>query len=936
MNLVSRQLKIAARTLALLFALKSNPATAQNNQAITPAPAFVKLKGDEQQIQYLVRSGELKIYKRLPGHVFIGQWLKPNKNHPSLQWLGPADNRWKLSAALSQIHPKSYGSDFTLSSQNTDSTIAYLKSCRVPFTILNSHLSSGTLNIRLSNPHDFNQLLLCPSVLFIDTTKKIPTEEADISYSDLSVNKINLVQSKYPELNGNSLRLSIKERAFDTTDIDLAGRIISSPLKDTSITPHATQMAALIAGGGNSAPSSKGIAPASLVSSSSFLNLLPDDAGLMKRLSISIQNHSYGAAIDNQYGAEARAYDAAAYENPTLLHVFSAGNSGEVTHQSGAYAGITGYATLTGNFKMSKNTICVSAHYKDGTIDTRNSKGPAYDGRLKPELTAFGQNGTSDAAAIVSGVSLLAQHAYQQIRGNLPPSNIIKAALVAGADDIGKEGIDFASGYGSVNADRTIAIIKKNLFTTGRISSGETKSIELSVPAGTRELRIALTWLDPPANAGDHKSLLNDLDLVLKSPGASTVFLPWVLNSYPHTDSLSQLPKRAADHLNNTEMITVVNPTPGTYSVQVATYSLLTASQDYAIAYWLEPNDSFQWTYPAKSDVVATPNEISLRWSSTINTPVDLEINYTDNVWRPLASGIDPSKGFYSWSSTSDSLRQALLRIKSGAIYHVSDTFLLSPSIPVTLGFNCSKEFMLNWPKARGATAYRVFTMGEKYLEPILQTGDTSLILGKTAFPKNHYAVAPVTTALLGAKSNTINYELLSTRCYYYNFTGYLTSEQKAKLSISLSTLYNVSQIRIERIGQPENTLIATILPSATTYYETSDDHPVAGTNQYIAKIFLKDGSVIFTDPIIIYYSDENSYFVFPNPVQRGNEIQLLTDGNQLTIFFYDPLGRQLWKEEVFGSLFRIPSGQLPPGLCMYQFRRNDKPVASGRLLVTE
>jgi hypothetical protein len=190
--------------------------------------------------------------------------------------------------------------------------------------------------------------------------------------------------------------------------------------------------------------------------------------------------------------------------------------------------------------------------------------------------------------------------------------------------------------------------------------------------------------------------------------------------------------------------------------------------------------------------------------------------------------------------------------------------------------------------------------------------------------------------ALQGAKSNTLNYNLLSIHCYYSNFTGYLTSEQKAKLFITLSTLYNISQINIERLGNPQNTLIATMLSSASNFYETTDDHPSAGTNQYIAKIFLKDGSVISTDPIIIYYSNENSYFVFPNPVQRGNEIQLLTDGNQLSIFFYDQLGRQLLKEDIFGALYRIPSGKFPAGLYMYQFRRNDQPVASGRLLITE
>jgi hypothetical protein len=36
-------------------------------------------------------------------------------------------------------------------------------------------------------------------------------------------------------------------------------------------------------------------------------------------------------------------------------------------------------------------------------------KGPAFDGRIKPEMVAFGIDGSSGAAALVSGVAILLQ-----------------------------------------------------------------------------------------------------------------------------------------------------------------------------------------------------------------------------------------------------------------------------------------------------------------------------------------------------------------------------------------------------------------------------------------------------------------------------------------------------------------------------------------------
>ncbi|RYZ93736.1 MAG: hypothetical protein EOO68_21570, partial [Moraxellaceae bacterium] len=81
------------------------------------------------------------------------------------------------------------------------------------------------------------------------------------------------------------------------------------------------------------------------------------------------------------YGAEAAAYDAQLWSDKKILHVFSAGNRGLGAAPTGTFANLPGFANLTGNFKMAKNTISVAAVDNKGNIAAESSAGPAFDGR---------------------------------------------------------------------------------------------------------------------------------------------------------------------------------------------------------------------------------------------------------------------------------------------------------------------------------------------------------------------------------------------------------------------------------------------------------------------------------------------------------------------------------------------------------------------------
>src|ERR1700741_1007525 len=226
-------------------------------------------------------------------------------------------------------------------------------------SLLNSYPSIGLLVVR-SSWNYIDSLLPSKMIRFIDMPRK-PKEELAVGLTDNSVNQINLAHRNYPAINGNNLVVSIKENRFDSSDIDFKGRFLSTSISSPQLTTHALIMASLIGGGGNTFYTGKGTAWGVKLSSSNFANLLPEPDAIYQQYQITVQNHSYGTGIENFYGADAAAYDASVMANQSLLHVFSAGNSGNQASNSGSYNGIAGLANLTGSFKMAKNVLTVGA-----------------------------------------------------------------------------------------------------------------------------------------------------------------------------------------------------------------------------------------------------------------------------------------------------------------------------------------------------------------------------------------------------------------------------------------------------------------------------------------------------------------------------------------------------------------------------------------------
>ncbi|MFT3822414.1 MAG: S8 family peptidase [Chitinophagaceae bacterium] len=824
----------------------------------------------------------------------------------------------KLSPALrrdSVTLPAYAEQTFWLVTTQTDSVKKWLTANALPVSVIAEYPSARLLVIKTRRGVIDSLLLPSSLVRFIDIPRKAKEEQA-IHNQDFSVNSISKMHHDYSAINGNGLVVSVKENRPDTADIDFKGRMLITPLMATELSTHATEMSTAIAGGGNSFYTGKGIAWAATLTSSSFASILPDGDAAYNQYNISVQNHSYGTTVENYYGADAVAYDAGATSIPSLLHVFSAGNSGYIKPTSGIYAGIDSTANLTGSFKMAKNILTVGAVDSFNVVAPLSSKGPAYDGRIKPELVAFGQDGSSGAAAIVSGIALTLQHAYKNTHSNqLPPVALVKAILINSAEDIGTPGPDFQSGYGTVNAYKAMQTIQQQHYYSGSVNTGQQQSFPLSVPAGIRKLKITLCWMDLPAAPNAAKALVNDLDLALVNTQTNQTWQPWVLSTYPHRDSLMLAATRKRDSLNTVEQITLDNPAAGNYNILVQVYSLQNGAQSFSIALQTDTADLFSWYYPTSTDYLLAGKQNTLRWSNTFTTNSGILYYSIDkgNSWQSIGQ-TDLTKGFTTWQAP-DTLATAIFRMSIDGKNYLSDTSIISMPTSLHIGFNCGDSVLLYWNKIPSASYYSIYQLGNNYLEPFITTQDTSLMLHTNINKSLYYTVTPVADRQ-GIKAYTVNYTTQGAGCYINNLLAVSNDDHTASLTLTLGTLYNIAGIVLEKFNGSNFEPLHNFAAGNDLIYSFTDKALHKGGNIYRAHVTLVNGNVAYSSQQIVYNFDNTGYLVFPNPLTGNTLLQIRSNDLQpKTIVLYNELGQCVKQQSMNNATTQLSLAGLPKGI---------------------
>lgn len=363
---------------------------------------------------------------------------------------------------------------------------------------------------------------------------------------------------------------------------DFGGRVTNEERRGAS--SHATHTAGTILGDGSRDADARGFAPAATMIAYDFYG---DAAGERREAKHAAyhehDNHSWGSTSTafGAYDGSAREFDLDC-RDLFLLGMKAAGNEGRSSRQ---VVNNYGFDSLPPD-STNKNLLVIGATDDDGDLTGFSSRGPTRDGRIKPDLSANGQNlystmpgggygsmsGTSMSTPSVTGmVTLLAQLFKREHAGLRWAPDMARAVMIHTVTDVFHTGPDYRHGWGNADALAAANLILADVESPGRrlargaVREGETWQTEMEVPAGAREVKVTLTWLDAFSESTAQRRLIHDLDLELTSPSGQTHY-PWTLDpSNPYEEAV----RSARNTRDNVEQVLVDGPEAGTWTVRV-------------------------------------------------------------------------------------------------------------------------------------------------------------------------------------------------------------------------------------------------------------------------------------------------------------------------------------------------------------------------------
>ena len=315
-----------------------------------------------------------------------------------------------------------------------------------------------------------------------------------------------------------------------------------------------------------------------------------------------IGSNSWGDDTQGRYDLNAAEFDALVRDadsqtpggQPYVLE-FSAGNAGPGAQTIGSPA-VAKNVIASGASENDRPDFFIYSDGPDAMADF-SSRGPAEDGRLKPDLVAPGtwiaslqsasatdlyawlpideyyqyMGGTSQSGPHVSGAAAVFVQYYRETHGGVTPSPaLVKAALINSADDMADE---FGTGpvpnqdegWGRVDLANLIGSARRYEFVDQTVLLTNRQSFEARIVVGSPDqpLKITLVYTDVPGFPAALPALVNDLDLEVVGPSGAL----YRGNQFDRGNSIPS--PDASDHLNNVEAVHLLAPEPGEYLVRV-------------------------------------------------------------------------------------------------------------------------------------------------------------------------------------------------------------------------------------------------------------------------------------------------------------------------------------------------------------------------------
>jgi len=432
-----------------------------------------------------------------------------------------------------------------------------------------------------------------------------PVVSRDATLDDTS--NVTDVRDSAPNLTGAGVKVAVREIGRPTVHMDMDGQFESVETSGEALPSeirHASAVSGVVASKGVVSPTAKGVAPGAKVLTYALNEdpFGPSDIVDAGKRGARISNHSYGPAqltVFGDYDPLSADTDKALRENDLIG--FYAGNeeTGNLFKHIDFYCG-------------AKNTICVTmntmaAHAGDDNptvtpkagISPFAEHGPMNDGRIKPDLTAFGDSitlimglnetytsvGTSFSCPGVSGMTALLFEHYGKVVGRAPSGALAKAILLNSATDVGNAGPDATNGFGIANIEAAVNLVSARQtaqvtpLAEGVAKTGSNTAFTVNVN-NAPQLRVTLCWMDVPGNPAVAKALVNDLDLELVSPSGTT-FFPFSLSA---ASPEAVATATGANTVDTVEQTVVTTPENGAWTLRVKGTNVAVGPQPYALA----------------------------------------------------------------------------------------------------------------------------------------------------------------------------------------------------------------------------------------------------------------------------------------------------------------------------------------------------------------
>jgi PKD repeat protein len=611
--------------------------------------------------------------------------------------------------------------------------------------------------------------------------EQIPPPDQKDDLNGRSLHRSNLLDSDHPlgrKFDGTGVKVLVRDDGEVGPHIDFQGRLFNQPNTDPPFSgTHGDGVGGIIGGAGNLDPTKRGMAAGCDVYVVDYTAGFQDQTlPLHINEGVTITNTSYSNGCNDGYTTAAQTVDDQIFDNPTLMHVFSAGNS---NNNDCGYGAGTSWGNITGGHKMGKNAIATANLAANSTIDNSSSRGPANDGRLKPDIAAHGagQNstdpgneyqvfgGTSAAAPGIAGCLAQLTHAYRELNNTSDaPAGLLKMALLNTTNELGDIGPDFVFGWGHVNTYRALGLLEEERYLSASVSQGGTNTHTLEIPAGTQQARLMLYWVDPAGSTAAAKALVNDLDLKVTGPNG-TVHLPWRLDPTPIAANLDAPATRGRDSLNNVEQVALDAPLAGAYTVEIAGFGVPQGPQPYYLG-WEYIKDDIKLTYPAGGEGFVPGTQEWLRWDalpSSSNTGFTLRYSVDDGAnWLPITT-TGASARMHQWTVPNATSGKVRLLVIRGTQRDTTDYPLTISPVPTGISVDtvCPSYMRMSWRPVNNILAYDAFVLGAKTMELKATVSDTFAIIPllNASLPQWVSARTSSPDGLAGRRAIAIPYE---------------------------------------------------------------------------------------------------------------------------------------------------------------------------------